>query len=452
MKATAPRKAFGASLTAVTLFFAGLSSAAPPSAVTMQGRLLGKAGQSVDGEYDLVFGIYSGETAKSPIWEEALYGVSVAGGVFNVVLGQKQPLVPALVSGQPELWLQVKVDDDPALSRTRLWSSLMAVVAADVSCSGCVTAEETAFMPKCDDGQVLAVISGKWGCGEPVMGPQGPPGADGAAGADGPKGDTGPAGPTGGAGPQGPKGDPGPTGPQGLTGPKGDTGVQGPKGDTGAQGPQGATGVQGAKGDTGPKGAKGDTGAQGPTGAIGPQGPKGDTGPKGPMGDPAIGSVYVSWGSTGCASGWAKAYGGYITGVGNSDDGGRSPAGPICTSVLVSEDANSSFSAVAVQGLYNEHSNETSRKSCAVCVKGKTQCYTRWGAADCISGFTKVYSGYLTALGSPDDSAREFSQPFCGNFTVSGDPNGGYGMSLAQAKWNQNQAKAGRTTCAVCCP
>ena len=48
------------------------------------------------------------------------------------------------------------------------------------------------------------------GCGQPVPGPQGPPG---------PAGVQGPAGPAGAQGPQGPAGPPGPTGPKGDPGP-----------------------------------------------------------------------------------------------------------------------------------------------------------------------------------------------------------------------------------------
>jgi len=115
-------------------------------------------------------------------------------------------------------------------------------------------------------------ISGMWGVGTNLIGPQGG------------KGDTGNTGPTGAAGA---KGDAGNTGPTGATGPQGPTGVAGAKGDTGDTGPAGATGPQGptgAKGDTGNTGATGATGLQGPAGTTGPTGATGPQGPTGPAG------------------------------------------------------------------------------------------------------------------------------------------------------------------------
>lgn len=220
-------------------------------------------------------------------------------------------------------------------------------------------------------------------------------------------------------------------------------------------GQAGDTGPQGEKGDAGPPGKDGPTGAKGDTGQAGPKGDPGQTGPKGdagPTGSDATGAAYVHWGKDTCASGYTKAYDGFTSALANTDDGGRSPVGPICLDKTISVDHNSGFSAVAVQGKFNESSNESSRHDCAVCVRGKSQCYTRWGATSCIAGFTAVFSGSITTLGSPNDGSREFSSPFCGDLNVTSDANSGYGMAVAQAKWNEDQSKAAQTPCAMCCP
>ncbi len=213
-----------------------------------------------------------------------------------------------------------------------------------------------------------------------------------------------------------------------------------------AQGPPGTPGTPGEDGADGQPGPSGKDGAPGEKGADGAQGPAG------PAGSDAAGSIYVHWGQDTCAAGWTKAYSGLTSALGNSDDGGRSPVGPICTDKVITADANSGFSAVAIQGLFNENHTSTAAHKCAVCVKGKSACYTRWGAGGCVAGYAQVYTGSITVLGSPNDGAREFSQPFCGDFEVTSDPNSGYGMSIIQAKFNESQNKAPRTACAMCCP
>lgn len=74
------------------------------------------------------------------------------------------------------------------------------------------TTGEGGWGPLPDNERVIVLITPG---GDPIPGPQGPPGQQGIQGVPGP------------------------------TGPKGDTGAQGPKGDTGAQGPQGIPGTTG---------------------------------------------------------------------------------------------------------------------------------------------------------------------------------------------------------------
>ena len=143
------------------------------------------------------------------------------------------------------------------------------------------------------NGDLWVYNNGDWTNVGPIVGPQGPTGADGAVGptgADGPQGPTGAdgaVGPTGADGAVGPTGADGAVGPTGADGAVGPTGADGAVGPTGADGPQGPTGADGAVGPTGADGAVGPTGAdgpQGPTGADGPQGPTGADGAVGPTG------------------------------------------------------------------------------------------------------------------------------------------------------------------------
>ncbi len=206
---------------------------------------------------------------------------------------------------------------------------------------------------------------------------------------------------------------------------------------------------------TGEAGAKGDQGVQGIQGIQGPEGPAGadgKDGADGAAGSDAAGSIYVHWGKKTCQSGWSAAYAGVMSVIANVDDGGRSPMGPVCLDKVISEDANGGFSAVVVQGRFNEPNTSSTRHDCAVCVKGKSQCYTHWGKSQCMAGYTEVVDGLVTALGSPSDPARELTQPVCAEIEITSDPNGGYGMAFAQAKFNEKQSNAAATTCAICCP
>ena len=77
-----------------------------------QGRLTDPGtGEAVaDGMYLMSFGLYNVESGGSPLWMETK-DVSVQGGLFSTVLGDKTPLDQDLFNGQA-LWLGVKVRAD----------------------------------------------------------------------------------------------------------------------------------------------------------------------------------------------------------------------------------------------------------------------------------------------------------------------------------------------------
>lgn len=172
-------------------------------------------------------------------------------------------------------------------------------LAVGLSCSG--SSEQSGTEVSIDGYGVVIDSDGNW-VGEPILGLQGPQGAQGE---QGPKGDA------GGTGPQGPVGSQGPQGETGLPGAgvawQGEwndaatysqndgVGYQGSshiskqdgnvnhlptdtawwdvwvaKGDTGDQGPQGEQGIQGETGDAGAAGLQGPPGVQGLQGDPGP--------------------------------------------------------------------------------------------------------------------------------------------------------------------------------------
>ena len=112
-----------------------------------QGRLQ----PPVDGQYDLVFSLYKSPFANAKLWSESWPKTSVLGGVFQVRLGVKSDIPPALLAAQSEVWLGVRVAGEPELPRQRLVTIPRAVHAvraltaakfagplAAFDCSGCI--------------------------------------------------------------------------------------------------------------------------------------------------------------------------------------------------------------------------------------------------------------------------------------------------------------------------
>ncbi|MSP92324.1 MAG: hypothetical protein EXR79_11055 [Myxococcales bacterium] len=102
------------------------------------------AGAAPDGKYGLVFSLYPNQMSSESLWQEAMVGINVAGGMFSTQLGTnaKNPLTVPLFADNAELWQGVSIDGDPELSRVRLWSvpyALSAEYAKKLQCTGCVT-------------------------------------------------------------------------------------------------------------------------------------------------------------------------------------------------------------------------------------------------------------------------------------------------------------------------
>ena len=130
------------------LILSGAAQAAsPPPAVTVQGRMDTQAGTPVNGTYDVTFRLFAASTGGSALFTQALTGVQVAAGVFDVALG---PFAAGFFEGSPTLWLEAQVGAE-VLPRQPLrsvpWAlhagrAESAATADDVACTGCVASGE----------------------------------------------------------------------------------------------------------------------------------------------------------------------------------------------------------------------------------------------------------------------------------------------------------------------
>ncbi len=332
----------------VALALVSADAVAVPTQVQSQG-VLRSGGELLEGVVDLSFRFYADQSGGNPLWEET-FPVLVNAGVFDTLLPadpEKSPFPPDLFAGGQMRWLAVALEGEPELPRSRLTSvayslysghadtasalqcsgcvtpaqvefsyagsseqggpattallATDALLAADLSCDGCVELtylaasvlqagnvsydndasgleattvqaaldklfalyvalapvaatgsfldlidvpaglsdgdDDTLAGLPCVSGQTPQWTGSAWSCVETAAGQQGPPGEDGATGPQGPPGPAGSAGAPGPAGPQGNQGTQGPTGPQGPQG------IQGPQGPAGPAGPAGPSWV-----------------------------------------------------------------------------------------------------------------------------------------------------------------------------------------------------------------
>lgn len=137
----------------------GVARADAPALMPTQGLLLDNAGLPVsDGQYYVTFSLYGAATGGAPLWSEswpppgvdcATAGACVAtqGGAFAILMGSHVPLPPAIFGTSPQLWLGIKVEQDPELPRSRVATSAyafraMTAATADaanaLNCVGCI--------------------------------------------------------------------------------------------------------------------------------------------------------------------------------------------------------------------------------------------------------------------------------------------------------------------------
>jgi hypothetical protein len=151
----------------------------------------------------MTFAIFDAQSGGNQLpagapWQET-QNVTVADGVFNVLLGTVVPIPAGLFGGGPVdshgplRYLDIQISGESLAPRQRIVSAAFAIRAGTA---------EFAETPT-------------------VAGPAGPQGPKGDKGEPGGAGPGGPAGPPGATGPTGPAGPPGATGPTGPAGPPG---------------------------------------------------------------------------------------------------------------------------------------------------------------------------------------------------------------------------------------
>lgn len=99
-----------------------VSRAAPESLLASnpklhyQGRLLNPTTGAIkaDGNYTMLFGIYTAASGGTPLWTESK-DVAVSKGIFSTLLGDTTPFDTSIFNGQ-DLWLGVSVGGDPQMT------------------------------------------------------------------------------------------------------------------------------------------------------------------------------------------------------------------------------------------------------------------------------------------------------------------------------------------------
>ena len=133
---------------ALSLFLSlvpGLATAAAPT-LAVQGRLATVSGAAVtDGTYALTFAFYEAADSALATTTAVEPTVAVVDGLFDVRLGSATALDPAPFRGGVVHWVGIVVDGEPELLRLPLSPvpyAFRADSAADLQCTGCVSAAE----------------------------------------------------------------------------------------------------------------------------------------------------------------------------------------------------------------------------------------------------------------------------------------------------------------------
>ena len=129
------------SLIFLIMFMSGLANAQIPQTLSYQGVLTDVSGSAVtDGNYSLIFKLYESATSGPLIWEET-QGVTVANGIFNVILGSSTALN---LPFDKQYWLGIAVDGgselQPRIQLTSAAYSLNARSVADSAVTGAAIA------------------------------------------------------------------------------------------------------------------------------------------------------------------------------------------------------------------------------------------------------------------------------------------------------------------------
>lgn len=125
-------------LLALALGIALPASAAPPTRVPFQGRLLDAGGTPLNGSVDLDFELFDALVNGTSLWSESHLGVIVVDGVYSVDLGATTPLTRSVLEGGAA-FLEISVDGETLVPRQQLLSVPYALVSEDAGSLGGVS-------------------------------------------------------------------------------------------------------------------------------------------------------------------------------------------------------------------------------------------------------------------------------------------------------------------------
>ncbi|MBN1426220.1 hypothetical protein JXA88_16845 [Candidatus Fermentibacteria bacterium] len=136
---------------------AAVSQAEIPQTISYQGKVTDAAGNPVaDGSYAMRFWIYDAATAGNVLWDSGVRSVTLAGGVFNVVLGESPQ--PALdLPFDQDYWLLVTFAGVNQTPRQRLTANDYSYMASGLVPGTTVTGELSILPGK--DRNEAAIIS-----------------------------------------------------------------------------------------------------------------------------------------------------------------------------------------------------------------------------------------------------------------------------------------------------
>ena len=96
-------------LLSITILYIFLIIAAIPKTLNYQGKLLDSSGMGLNGNYTMIFSLYTSESGGSPIWSETITNITVNRGLFSVELGASNAFDTS-VDFSETYWLQLEIE------------------------------------------------------------------------------------------------------------------------------------------------------------------------------------------------------------------------------------------------------------------------------------------------------------------------------------------------------
>ncbi|GMU41995.1 MAG: hypothetical protein AMXMBFR23_28610 [Chloroflexota bacterium] len=111
--------------------------------LNIQGMVLTSSGVPAGGTFTMTFRLFAAQTGGTKLWEQVKTGVVVTAGVFDVQLG---PMITGVLEAYDAVWVETEVEGTvlPRVPLRAVAYSLVAQLANDVSCSGCIANSDIA--------------------------------------------------------------------------------------------------------------------------------------------------------------------------------------------------------------------------------------------------------------------------------------------------------------------